>query len=96
MTKTERIESLEAFSIEFAQHILELRGQMAVIESTLERLDADRKTFVRHQETLCRNIRKLIAENRAFRADVNRRQVASINDLITAPLRMVPVLTEDA
>lgn len=78
------------------ERIVELEQKVSVLEGTLERLDADRKTFVRHAQTTARNVRKLMAENRAFRADVNRRQVASIHDLINAPLRMVPVLTEDA
>lgn len=77
-----------------SQRIADLEFRVHALECTIERLDADRKTFVRHAQTTARNVRKLIAENRAFRADVNRQQVASIQALITAPLRMVPVLEE--
>jgi hypothetical protein len=61
--------------------VTELEQKVSTLESTIERLDADRKTFVRHAQTTARNVRKLIAENRAFRADVNKALTAAVRDV---------------
>ncbi len=79
MTKTERLaklesdfETMETFVTRLGVELAELRKAVAVLEASVERIDSDRKTFVRHQQTAARNVRKLIAENRAFRAAIRR------------------------
>lgn len=48
--------------------IAELEGRVNVLEATIERMDADRRTFVRHQQTLARHMRRILGENRELRA----------------------------
>lgn len=69
-----------------SDRIAELEAKVITLESNCERIDADRKTFVRHQETLCRNIRKLIAENRAYRDNVVSNANKHIRDMINDPI----------
>ncbi len=73
MTKAERLACLEQ--------------RVVTLEATIERLDADRKTFVRHAQTTARNTRRLIAENRAFRATALERASKALREHIGDPLR---------
>lgn len=70
-----------------AERLACLEQRVVTLEATLERLDADRKTFVRHAQTTARNTRRLIAENRAFRATALERASKAIREHMGEPPR---------
>ncbi len=104
MTKSQRQEMLDANLRAIAAAIITARADIEniaqcikVLEASVERIDADRKTFVRHQQTMARNARKLMAENRAFRAacrqDIRRAAITPAIDIAAIPRGgIIPVL----
>jgi outer membrane murein-binding lipoprotein Lpp len=67
-----------------SDRIAELEQKVSTLESTIERLDADRKTFVRHAQTTARNVRRLMAENRAYRTDIRVAASTAARDIRSA------------
>lgn len=44
------------------EEVLDLKGRVSTLESMIERIDADRKLFAKHQTTLGNHVRRLLRE----------------------------------
>jgi hypothetical protein len=92
--KSERIATLEhivaRLSASYADSELCSDVELTEMRARVSALEAESAMLKRHAQTACRNARRMIAENRAFRAKVTAQlAVKAINDHIADPLRPV-------
>lgn len=56
--------------------------RIRALEATIERMNADRQTFIRHQQTLGRHLRRVLNDNKELRLERMRRDLVSANGFI--------------